>query len=584
MSTYEKKIQRDWEADPLRDVWPNGPDMRFMMKHIGEAVVSRMAAEAPRGRLLEVAAAEAVHACKLAQAGFDTYVLEPSTAMLERAQYWMQHYGVDVTLVRGICEKLPFEDRSFAHVLCDSAIDHFASPDLGIREMARVLEPGGKLIVSFVNYGGLTVRASRLLYRMERALWPETREEDRFWDSPVPVEHVFECTVPRLDAMCSQYLEHDGLYGLSLGWGFPGWATFLERLPEDRAKLWLKRIDRVAKLIPAQSDFVISVWRKTDAPPRNIAPARVHPPLADFDGARPPIPVSALRITPADPLYHGAVASEQRYPHDWVMDVDGGRGLTAAWDRFGNRTVTGDESQSWLDSVIARGPFGDAAMLGVDGPLHAAQWLRAGASRRLDVLDVTQRQLDRVAAAVEESGVDHKRLRLIRTDLNFVRLPPAAYDVIVSSGTLHHLQNLEHVLDEIRRALRPGGLFVLHDFVGERRHQYTDRRLEVVNGFLDEIPDALQLEPAKRLERGDAAFMSPFCGLRSEDTLALVRARFEVLTEKRFGYTGPLAMMLDLKRVEDEAPELLARLHAEEAKAADDPALLPYAAFVVARA
>jgi ubiquinone/menaquinone biosynthesis C-methylase UbiE len=581
MPSFEHKIQRAWEADPIREVWPDGRDMRFILGHINEAVVNRTAADGPSGRLLEVAAAEAVHACKLAKAGFDTFVLEPSPVMLERARVWMAHYAVELTLVQGICEKLPFADASFAHVLCDSAIDHFAAPDQGIREMARVLKPGGTLIVSFVNYGSLTVRASRVLYRIERALRPSARDEDRFWDSPVPVEHVFECTVPILHGMCRQYLEHDETFGLSIGWGFPGWSRLLDRLSEARAGKWLRRLNRLAHRRPGYADFVVSVWRRGDAPPRPIPPGRVQPSTPNFNGDRPPIPLDALRITPGDPLYARALEGEQHYPHDWVLAVD--TELTAAWERFVHRSVTGDPTRSWLDAVIARGPFGDAVMLGVDGTLPAARWMQARASRRLDVLDVTQSQLDRVATAVAAANGDLSAVRLMRTDLNFVRLPVAAYDVIVSSGTLHHLQNIEHVLDEIHRALRPGGLFVLHDFVGERRHQYTDHRLTLVNGLLAEIPDVYKLDPSRVVERGEPYLMSPFCGLRSDEIIDLVRARFDILVEKRFGYIAPLPIMLDLRRVENEAPEILERLQAEEQKAAADPELLPFGVFIVAR-
>jgi len=582
MASYEQKIQLDWESDPLRHAWPDGPDMRFIMGHIGEMVVERTAAGGPRGRLLEVAAAEAVHACKLAKAGFETYVLEPSPAMLERARGWMEFFGVDVTLVQGICEQLPFPDASFHHVLCDSAIDHFASPDLGMREMARVLAPGGELIVSFVNYGGLTPRLSRMLYRVERALRPSARTEKRFWDTPVPLEHVFECSIPVLNAMCGQYLEHAETFGLSLGWGFPGWGPLLERMPEEQAGRWLRRLDRIARRWPVHADFVVSVWQKGDAPPRGVRPAAVEPRVADFDGERPLIPLDALKITPGDPLYQASVETEQAYPHDWVLFSDAA--LTAAWERFANQEITGDPERSWLDTVMARGPFEAAAFLGVDGTATVSRWMQAGTSRRLDVLDVTQAQLDRVAAAVAATGADQRGLRLVRTDLNFVRLPPRSYDVIVSSGTFHHLQNLEYLLDEIRGALRPGGIFVLSDYVGERRHAYTDERLALVNRLLAEIPDVYKLDPTRVVERGHPYYMSPFCALRSADVVTLVRERFEILEEKLVGYIAPLPMMLDLRRVEAEAPALLARLHAEEAKAAADPALLPFGTLIVGRA
>src|SRR5262249_56576432 len=80
-----------------------------------------------------------------------------------------------------------------------------------------------------------------------------------------------------------------------------------------------------------------------------------------------------------------------------------------------------------------------------------------------------------------------RRVRFVRVDLNFVQLPRERYDVVWSSGTLHHLTNLEHLLDQVAVTLRPGGLFALHDYVGETRFAYHPRRLERVNAPLHDV-------------------------------------------------------------------------------------------------
>ena len=46
---------------------------------------------------------------------------------------------------------LSFEDSSFDVVFCDVVIQHVAHPEDALREMLRVLRPGGRLIVSAVN-------------------------------------------------------------------------------------------------------------------------------------------------------------------------------------------------------------------------------------------------------------------------------------------------------------------------------------------------------------------------------------------------------------------------------------------------
>jgi ubiquinone/menaquinone biosynthesis C-methylase UbiE len=45
-------------------------------------------------------------------------------------------------------ERLPFPDASFDAVFCSNALDHVSCPEHGIREMTRVLRPGGHLVLT----------------------------------------------------------------------------------------------------------------------------------------------------------------------------------------------------------------------------------------------------------------------------------------------------------------------------------------------------------------------------------------------------------------------------------------------------
>src|SRR5262249_11911847 len=166
-------IQDGWQPDAVRRGWPRGIENEGLLRHLWSKPVA-LTADGAKGRVLEIAAAEAVHACRLAQGGLECTVVEPSPGLLVAARGNMERFGVRLQLVRGIGEALPFPDRTFDRVLCDSALDHFASPELGIREMARVLAADGRLVLSFVNYAGLSARLSRLWYRLDRARVPET--------------------------------------------------------------------------------------------------------------------------------------------------------------------------------------------------------------------------------------------------------------------------------------------------------------------------------------------------------------------------------------------------------------------------
>ncbi len=71
--------------------------------------------------------------------------VDPSTAMLTRAA----QRGVEV--VRGVAEALPFSDGSFDHVLIVTTICFATSPEQMLAEARRVLRPGGKLVMGFVD-------------------------------------------------------------------------------------------------------------------------------------------------------------------------------------------------------------------------------------------------------------------------------------------------------------------------------------------------------------------------------------------------------------------------------------------------
>src|SRR5262245_2125862 len=179
-------LQLDWDAGNLEGRWPTGLDTSYLLVRAG-ALPSAIAGEGLREgarRVLEVAAAEANHSCRLSLQGVESIAVEPSAAMLARARRRIAEQGARVTLIRGVAETLPFADRSFDRVLIDSAIDHLGKPELSVREMTRVLKPDGRLVISYVNYGSLSVRLSRMMYGAARLAGLVSAHAHLPWDSP----------------------------------------------------------------------------------------------------------------------------------------------------------------------------------------------------------------------------------------------------------------------------------------------------------------------------------------------------------------------------------------------------------------
>jgi demethylmenaquinone methyltransferase/2-methoxy-6-polyprenyl-1,4-benzoquinol methylase len=73
--------------------------------------------------------------------------LDFSEAMLERARAKSSRLGISVEYVQGNALELPFEDRTFDAVTVGFGVRNLVDLRAGLTELARVLRPGGRLVV-----------------------------------------------------------------------------------------------------------------------------------------------------------------------------------------------------------------------------------------------------------------------------------------------------------------------------------------------------------------------------------------------------------------------------------------------------
>ncbi|HBO53847.1 MAG TPA: SAM-dependent methyltransferase [Janibacter terrae] len=79
--------------------------------------------------------------------GLDLTGVDLSPAMLEQARQRARDLGVRVALREGNAEALPFASASFDTVVCTLVLCSVPSVDASLAEMARVLKPGGSLLL-----------------------------------------------------------------------------------------------------------------------------------------------------------------------------------------------------------------------------------------------------------------------------------------------------------------------------------------------------------------------------------------------------------------------------------------------------
>lgn len=141
-------------AKPYKGIGMEGPIARWYVKvrkpdEEMEQVVSEVRGTLPAGsRILEVAPGPGDLAIELARGGTYTVAgLDISKTFVEIAQAKARAAGAEVDFRLGNASDMPFEANTFDYLVCRAAFKNFTQPVQAIREMHRVLKPGGTAVI-----------------------------------------------------------------------------------------------------------------------------------------------------------------------------------------------------------------------------------------------------------------------------------------------------------------------------------------------------------------------------------------------------------------------------------------------------
>jgi SAM-dependent methyltransferase len=130
----------------------------------------------------------------------------------------------------------------------------------------------------------------------------------------------------------------------------------------------------------------------------------------------------------------------------------------------------------------------------------------------------------------------------VQGDFNTWR-PAGDYDGVLANSSLHHVVNLEGLLDGVRAALRPTATFVTSDMIGRNGHMRWPEALDIVHEYWRELPESYRYN--QLLRRQEALYQNWDCssegfeGIRAQDILRLLIERFD------FDVFVPFANVID---------------------------------------
>ena len=118
----------------------------FLFEPSHALLLKELRAAAP-GRALDIGCGTGELAGRLAERGWQVIGLDLCEPMLHRARFKLNGNAGSVRLAVGDSEHVPFADRSFDTITCANSFHHYPHQEAVVREMFRVLRPGGRLLL-----------------------------------------------------------------------------------------------------------------------------------------------------------------------------------------------------------------------------------------------------------------------------------------------------------------------------------------------------------------------------------------------------------------------------------------------------
>lgn len=196
----------------------------------------------------------------------------------------------------------------------------------------------------------------------------------------------------------------------------------------------------------------------------------------------------------------------------------------------------------------------------------------------IQCVDLNLQVLKAAKQMAQEGGVaSHMAFAVV--DLNCAKPGREQFDVLIANQCLHHVVELEAVIDYVKHSLIEDGVFLTSDVVGRNGHMLWPEVRCVVDTLWSELPDRLRYDrnsggTARRYVDYDHS-NTGFEGIRAQDILPLLVRNFDFevalfyagiilpFIERRFGWNYDVASAQD-REVIDRIARLDIRLQAED--------------------
>ena len=160
-TTIGPKVYESWRATSLGAV----------TEAIEQCLILDLMGDLAGVHVLDVGCGDGALVCAAASRGAEATGVDPDPAMLAAARTRADKDGITAAFLEGRIERLPFPDAAFDMVVSITVLCFVPDASASVREMARVLRPGGRLVLGELGRWSLWAIIRRVRGWLGSATW-----------------------------------------------------------------------------------------------------------------------------------------------------------------------------------------------------------------------------------------------------------------------------------------------------------------------------------------------------------------------------------------------------------------------------
>ena len=207
---------------------------------------------------------------------------------------------------------------------------------------------------------------------------------------------------------------------------------------------------------------------------------------------------------------------------------------------------------------------------------HEISLARHAAFKMISCHDIAGKQLVKAERIAHHLGLSN--IEFINKGIEALKWSHGQYDVFMFHQSLHHLKNIDQLLESISQGLKPNGFLLLHEYVGPNRLIWNKAQLQRANQILHTIPRKWRRRFKTNIVKNRIygpgllrmKISDPSEAVESENIRPALKQYFEKLEEKQLGGNLLCLVLKDISHhfveLNAEKRAILERLFHEEDK------------------